>query len=158
MLKVFKKLLEFDIFEDDQLAGVMDGIGYMEIGKGGYGLEWSSRDKPLELKPAILANGEVIGYLEDYGGPNAPSIVAHAECPRSSNELIVVPYAGKTYELRRRRRFSRARVIWEGDVVVGFIKVNSFWRPKITADLPQEIPLPVKIFMCFASLPWQIRR
>jgi len=75
------------------------------------------------------------------------SILARAEKPSAFRRSFELEYGKKLYILRAESAFGRKFVLIEGDREVGWLSPNGVFTRQATSDLPEEIPLPVQVFM-----------
>jgi len=98
------------------------------------------RGSVYEVYREGLMNGAFI--LESSG-----SVLARAEKPSALRRSFELEYGGKFYILRAESAFRRKFVLIEGDREVGWISPDGVFTRRATADLPEGIPLPVKVFI-----------
>ena len=75
------------------------------------------------------------------------SILARAEKPSAFRRSFQVECGKKFYMLRAESAFGRKFVLIDGDREVGEISPDGVFTRRATADLPEGIPLPVKVFI-----------
>ena len=75
------------------------------------------------------------------------SILARAEKPSAFRRSFELEYGKKFYTLQAESAFRRKFVLIEGDREVGWLSPNGVFTRQATSDLPEEIPLPVQVFM-----------
>lgn len=92
-----------------------------------------------------LLSGEFI--LESAG-----SVIARAEKPSIIHRSFLIDHAGKQYTLRARCLFQRAFLLLEGDREIGSLSPESLFTRRATVDLPQTLPLPVKVFIVWLAM------
>ena len=80
--------------------------------------------------------------LEGAGG-----VIARAEKPSVFRRELVIRHAGREYTLRPRSMFRRAFVLLDGSREVGSLTPRSAFTRKAAADLPRDLPLPVRAFI-----------
>ena len=96
-----------------------------------------------------LLSGEFL--LEGPGG-----VLARAEKPSPLNHTFVVHHAGREYTLRRRSVWGRAAALLAGSEEIGSITPRSAFMRKAEADLPQHLPLAVRMFIIWlAVVSWR---
>jgi len=78
---------------------------------------------------------------------HAGSVLARAEKPSVFRREFVIRHAGREYTLRPRSMFRRAFVLVEGSREVGSLAPTSAFTRKAAADLPHDLPLPVRAFI-----------
>jgi len=75
------------------------------------------------------------------------SILARAEKPSAFRRSFELECGKKFYMLRAASAFRRKFVLIDGDREVGEIGPDRVFTRRATADLPEDIPLPVKVFI-----------
>lgn len=75
------------------------------------------------------------------------SILARAEKPSAFRRSFELECGKKFYMLRAASAFRRKFVLVDGDREVGEIGPDGVFTRRATADLPEDIPLPVKVFI-----------
>lgn len=73
--------------------------------------------------------------------------VATAEKPSVWSHRMLIEHAASQYELRRRNMFSRTFDLHTGAGVVGSISARSIFTREMNIDLPESLPLPVRLFI-----------
>lgn len=95
-----------------------------------------------------LMSGRFI--LESDGG-----IVAAAEKPSAWSHRLLIEHAGSRYELKPRGVFSQAFNLRAGADVVGSISPRSMFSRRMIIDLPESLPLPVRLFIAWlVAIMW----
>lgn len=74
-------------------------------------------------------------------------ILARAEKPNALRRGFVVEYGGRRLGLEAWTPFGRAFVLRDDAGVIGTVKPDAFLTRRTTADLPEDLPLAVRIFM-----------
>ena len=85
--------------------------------------------------------------LEGAGG-----VLARAEKPSVFRREFVIRHAGREYTLRPRSIFGRAFILLAGSREVGSLEPQSVFTRKAAADLPGDLPLPVRAFIVWLML------
>jgi hypothetical protein len=85
--------------------------------------------------------------LEGQGG-----VVARAEKPSVFRREFVIRHAGHEYTLRPRSLWQRAFVLFDGSREIGSVAPKSAMTRKAAADLPDDLPLPVRAFIVWLTL------
>ena len=83
-----------------------------------------------------------------------PPPFVHAERLRSKTPLTVVPYAGTNYQLVPISRFRNRVEVQANGKTLGTIVEKGLLRNNIYCDLPDTVPLPVRVFMCLVHSWW----
>ena len=90
---------------------------------------------------------------------HAGSISARAEKPSVFRREFVIRHADREYTLRRRSVFGRTFVLLDGSGEVGSIAPTSPFTRQAAADLPQDLPLPVRMFIVWLTvISWRRER
>jgi hypothetical protein len=82
----------------------------------------------------------------------AGSVLARAEKPSIFRREFVVRHAGREYTLRPRSIWGRAFVLLAGPRQVGSIAPKSTFTRHADADLPPDLPLPVRMFIVWLTM------
>ena len=86
------------------------------------------------------------------GSGPAGALLATAAKPSLFRRRFVVTFSGRRLVLERRSGFGRAFVVREGDREVGDITPERFWSRRATANLPDNLPLPIQAFLLWLAL------
>lgn len=79
-------------------------------------------------------------------------IVAMAEKPSGWREIFSLEYGGARYELRKESPWKSAFVLSrEGVGVVGSIRQKSFFGRETSVELPEELPVEVRVFILWLA-------
>lgn len=108
--------------------------GTLTIGGQAYGV---SRERPLSGKFILESNGAVI---------------ATARKPSSFRRRLVVEHASREYELKPRNWYSRTFDLRSGDAVVGSLSATGLLTRRMNVDLPEALPLPVRVFVMWLTV------
>jgi hypothetical protein len=73
--------------------------------------------------------------------------LARAEKPSAFQRAFIIEYAGKQYTLRAKSAFSRAFVFLDDSGEIGWIAPRGFFTRVAEVNLPEYLPLPVKVFI-----------
>ena len=92
-----------------------------------------------------LASGEFI--LEQNGHP-----IARAQKPSAFFNSFHVEVPGKNYTLKKESMVGRPFVLLDNDEVAGSIRPEGVVTRKAAVDLPEDVPVPVKIFIVWLVL------
>jgi len=80
-------------------------------------------------------------------------VVAVVEKPSVWRNRFVFEHAGNRYELRRVSVWGSAFVLWrEGVGPVGSVRSKALFKREWTADLPEELPLEVRVFIVWLMI------
>ncbi|HWL62894.1 MAG TPA: hypothetical protein VNQ32_08855 [Steroidobacteraceae bacterium] len=80
------------------------------------------------------------------------AIVASAEKPSSLKRRLLIEHAGRRYELKPRSMFTRTFDLREGSTVVGSLSARGFFSRRMNVDLPETLPLPVRMFVTWLTV------
>lgn len=78
--------------------------------------------------------------------------VAYAEKPSAMRRQFEVFFGKLRLELESESAFRRAFVVRMGDTVVGSIRPETALRRRAVIDLPDELPRPLQVFLCWLVL------
>jgi hypothetical protein len=88
------------------------------------------------------ANGEFVLETEDG------RVVAVAEKPSAWKDRFVFEHGGNRYELKKESAWRSAFVLsCDGVGLVGSIRQKGFFNRELTVDVPEELPLEVRVFI-----------
>lgn len=80
-------------------------------------------------------------------------VVAVAEKPSAWKERLVFEHGGNRYELKKESAWRSAFVISrEGVGLVGSIRRRGFFNREWTVDVPEELPLEVRVFIVWLAV------
>ena len=114
---------------------------------GSFNVKTASHDLFLQGSAYKLQRtGAIKG---EYFIESAGKVIAHAKHAGLLSSTIVIEYAGKEYNMKGAGMFSGSFGLFEGGKRVGNLTFNG---KNVTADLPQEIPLPVRTFILWLTL------
>jgi hypothetical protein len=74
-------------------------------------------------------------------------VLATAEKPSVWSSRLLIEHAGSRYELKRRSMFSRTFDLHAGPGSVGSISARNAFTRGMNIDLPESLPLPVRLFI-----------
>lgn len=78
--------------------------------------------------------------------------LATAEKPSAMRRRFVVDVMGHELELMAASPFSRRFELYDDGRLVGFIAPNSWFTRRGAADLPEELPIEVRVFLIWLVL------
>jgi len=78
--------------------------------------------------------------------------LAHAEKPSWRYRSFTVQHDGKTHILKAESAFSQKFLLLENDRQIGSISPARMFKRKAMADLPDELPLPIKVFLLWLTV------
>ena len=82
----------------------------------------------------------------------AGSVVARAAKPSAFHRSFTIVHEGKRYTLRAKSVFRRGFVLLDGDREIGSLSPEGIFTRRATVDLPQALPLPVKVFIIWLAV------
>jgi hypothetical protein len=101
------------------------------------------------VKYSVYREGLMSG---DFILESAEAELARAEKPSVFRRCFVINHAGRLYTLRATSSFTRRLVFLDDSREVGSIASEGFFTRRAIVDLPDEIPLPVKIFIAWLAV------
>jgi hypothetical protein len=78
--------------------------------------------------------------------------LASAEKPSSFRRRLLIEYMGREYELKPRGMFTRTFELHAGSTVVGSLSATGVFSRRMKVDLPETLPLPVRIFVVWLTV------
>jgi hypothetical protein len=92
----------------------------------------------------------------DFILESAGAVLARARKPSAMRRTFLVEHAGKRYTLRTKSAFGRTFLLQDGSQQIGAISPEGIFTRRAKVDLPESMPLPVKIFILWlAVLIWK---
>ena len=92
----------------------------------------------------VFREGLVSGaYVLEAGG----AVAARAEKPSAFRRTFLIEHAGRQLTLRARSASGRAFDLYDGPNEIGTIAPEGFLTRRAAVRLPEELPLPVRIFI-----------
>ncbi len=88
----------------------------------------------------------------DFILESAGSVLARAEKPSAFHRSFIVDHAGRRYTLRAKAVFRRAFLLLDGDRQIGSLSPEGMFTRRATVDLPEALPLPVKVFIIWLTV------
>ena len=89
--------------------------------------------------------------LEGPGG-----VLARAEKPSAFRREFVIRHDGREYSLRPKSMFGRAFILVSGSREIGSVAPHSAFTRKAAADLPVDLPIPVRAFIVWlVMITWK---
>jgi len=85
--------------------------------------------------------------LEQHGG-----VLARAEKPSFFRRDLVIRHDGREFTLRPKSAFRRGFALVEGSRDVGSLELQNAFTRNAVADLPHDLPLPVRAFIVWLML------
>jgi hypothetical protein len=81
-------------------------------------------------------------FLESETG-----VLARAERPRRWRRELFIEHAGRQFALRKESAFRRGYLLFEHGAPIGSISLDGLFTRKAAAELPDELPLFLRIFI-----------
>jgi len=130
---------DFKVFEDDRPVAVIDRT-------------WRNETGTLILEDAayeIYRTGTFFGsfVLEAEG-----TILAEAEKPSAFKRQFEITFSARRFVLKRISVFGRGYDLIEDGRSIGSVFARSVFSRKARADLPEDLPLSVRVFVIFLVL------
>ena len=69
----------------------------------------------------------------------------------------MLEYQCKRYTLRRKSAWTRKVLLLDGERVLGTLSPESPWTHRTTVALPNDWPLPVKVFVAWLAIVLRMR-
>ena len=92
-----------------------------------------------------LSHGD---YLLERDG----RVVARATKPSAFRNRILIRHDDRTYQLGKQAFWGRTFVVRSGDTEIGTLALTSAWRRNAVVTLPEQWPLPLKIFVIWLTV------
>jgi hypothetical protein len=80
------------------------------------------------------------------------SVLALADKPSVFSREFVIRHGGREYTLSPESMIGRTYVLLDGPRQVGSLVPQGIFTRKTAADLPQDLPLPVRLFIVWLAL------
>jgi hypothetical protein len=80
------------------------------------------------------------------------SQMAYAAKPSAWQRLFTVQHEGRTYILKAKAAFGRTFLLLENNQQIGAIAPSGMLTRKASVQLPDELPLPVKVFLLWLTV------
>lgn len=101
-------------------------------------------DKPYR----VYREGPLGAFVLESNG----NVLARAEKPSAFSRRIVLHYSGTRYELKPRHVLSRTFQLLKGTAVVGALSPKGLPSRRMDIDLPEELPLAVRVFVVWLTV------
>ena len=88
----------------------------------------------------------------DFVLAGADRVLALAEKPSVFSREFVIRHAGREYTLSPESMIGRTYVLLDGSRQVGSLVPGGYFTRKTAADLPHDLPLPVRLFIVWLTL------
>ena len=83
---------------------------------------------------------------------SAGTVLARAEKPSAFRRTLLIHYEGREFTLRATSVFWRHFVLLDGSRQIGSLAPNSVFTRGAAVDLPDEWPLPVRVFIIWLTV------
>lgn len=80
------------------------------------------------------------------------AVVASAVKPSALRRRLLIEHAERQFELKPRGIFTRTFDLYEGASLVGSLSAASVFSWRMNVDLPETLPLPVRIFVVWLTV------
>ncbi len=80
------------------------------------------------------------------------TVLARAEKPSALFRSFVLEHGGKSYTLAARKALKREFVLNDGESEIGTMAPAGAFTRRAVAELPEELPLPVQVFIVWLVL------
>jgi len=94
----------------------------------------------------------------DFVMESAGTIVARAERPGLFQNSFRIECHGRQYALRRASLFGRSFILLNRDIEVGSLRPESLFSRRIDVDLPNDLSLPLRVFITWVTITLRERR
>ncbi len=83
---------------------------------------------------------------------SAGSVLARAEKPSAFRRSFIIEHVGRQYTLCATSAFRREFLLSEDSREIGSLSPEGIFTRRTRVDLPEELPLPVKVFIIWLSI------
>lgn len=87
-------------------------------------------------------------FVLEHGG----TVLARAEKPTVFRRTFLIHYAGREYTLRAASTFGRQFLLLDGSRQIGSLTPAGIFTRRATVDLPDDWPLPVRVFIVWLTV------
>jgi hypothetical protein len=91
-------------------------------------------------------------FSREFVLESTDGVVARATKPGALRRSFVVTHGTAVYTLQAASAFRRRFVLLADDREVGEIAPAGFWSRRATANLPEALPLPVRVFLIWLTV------
>jgi hypothetical protein len=88
----------------------------------------------------------------DFILESAGSILARAQKPSAFRRCFNMEHESRQYTVRAPAAFRRAFVVLDGAAEIGCISPDGLFTRRASIDLPEDMPLPVRIFIVWLAV------
>lgn len=88
----------------------------------------------------------------DFILESAGSVLARAEKPSAFHRSFTIDHADRQFTLRAKAVFRRHFLLLDGDGEIGSVSPEGIFTRRATVDLPEALPLPVKVFIIWLTV------
>jgi hypothetical protein len=83
---------------------------------------------------------------------SAGLVLARAKKPSAFRPSFIIEHVGKQYTLRAKSVFRREYLLLDGPREIGSLSPEGFFTRRVRVDLPEYLPLPVRIFIIWLTV------
>jgi hypothetical protein len=130
---------DFAVLEGSQVIAAIDVSWWREEG------ELAVQGRTFRVYREGLMRGAFV--LESAG-----SVLARAEKPSAFRRAFVVEHGGRRYTFAARSPFQRAFELRDGSGAVGAIAPLGIFTRRARVDLPEDLPLAVRVFIVWLAV------
>lgn len=91
-----------------------------------------------------------------FSGPflllEVENVIAYAQKPSAFKDRFLVAYSGRSFEFRKPSIWKNRFELEESGKPAGFVESRGFFRREYVADLPEELPAVVRLFILWLTL------
>jgi hypothetical protein len=88
----------------------------------------------------------------DFILESAGSVLARADKPSAFHRSFTIDHAHTQYTLRAKGVFRRAFLLLDRDREIGSLSPEGIFTRRATVNLPEALPLPVKVFIIWLAV------
>jgi hypothetical protein len=78
--------------------------------------------------------------------------IARAQKPSALLNSFNIEYSDRRYTLKKESWVGRSFVLLQGDLEVGSIRPEGFLRRKAAVSLPEDMPIPIQVFVVWLTI------
>ncbi len=130
---------DFKVFDGDRPIAVIDR-------------SWRNESGTLILEDATYEIYRTGAFFGTFVLETAGTLVAEAEKPSTFKRQFVITFSDRRFVLKRISVLGRGYDLIEDGRTIGSIVARSVFSRKARANLPEELPLSVRVFVVFLVL------
>lgn len=88
----------------------------------------------------------------DFILESAGAVIARADKPSAFHRSFTINFEGRRYTLEAKAVLRRTFLLLDGDREVGALSPEGLFTRRATVDLPQALPLPVRVFIVWLAV------